>query len=162
MKTGLFVVLRSQKWKDRTAGLVFSSLGLVQLQSFSSLETGPSNTNVGGTAGLTATKMNHRSGGQVKPVREAIHRWSIFTFHCQKHTKVHQQTLGRTPGPGSRGRSTKAWTMEAGLGKERSSALDKRGWCTTEGGGEPPCSLTMHCRILQHWHLQLQYILHFP
>ena len=45
MKTGLFVVLRSQKWKDRTAGLVFSSLGPVQLRSFSSLETGPLNTN---------------------------------------------------------------------------------------------------------------------
>ena len=45
MKTGLFAVLRSQKWKDQTAGLVFSSLGPVQLRSFSSLETGPSNTN---------------------------------------------------------------------------------------------------------------------
>ena len=45
MKTGLFAVLISQKWKDQTAGPVFSSLGLVQLRSFSSLETGPSNTN---------------------------------------------------------------------------------------------------------------------
>jgi hypothetical protein len=35
-------------------------------------------------------------GQQVEPVREAIHRFglSIFTFHRQKHTKAHQQTLG--------------------------------------------------------------------
>ena len=45
MKTGIFAVLRSQKWKDRTAGPVFSGLGPVQLWSFSSLETGPLNTN---------------------------------------------------------------------------------------------------------------------
>ena len=44
MKPGLFAVLRSQKWKDRTAGPVFSGLGPVQLRSFSSLETGPLNT----------------------------------------------------------------------------------------------------------------------
>ena len=33
-------------------------------------------------------------GKQVEPVREAIHRLSIFTFHRRKHTKAHQQTLG--------------------------------------------------------------------
>ena len=33
-------------------------------------------------------------GKQVEPVREAIHRLSIYTFHYQKHTKAHQQTLG--------------------------------------------------------------------
>jgi len=44
MKTGLFAVFDSQKSKDWTAGLVFSSLGPVWLQSFCSLETGLPNT----------------------------------------------------------------------------------------------------------------------
>ena len=39
-----FCGLKISKLKDQTAGPVFSGLGLVQLQSFSSLETGPSNT----------------------------------------------------------------------------------------------------------------------
>src|SRR5271155_4986996 len=43
-KTGLFAVFNSQNPKDWTAGLVFSGLGPVQSRSFSSLETGPSNT----------------------------------------------------------------------------------------------------------------------
>ena len=43
--TGLFPVFDPQKQKTRTAGPVFSGLGPVQLRSFSSLETGPSNTN---------------------------------------------------------------------------------------------------------------------
>ena len=42
--TGLFPVFDFQKQKTRTAGLVFSGLGPVQLWSFPSLETGPSNT----------------------------------------------------------------------------------------------------------------------
>ena len=44
MKTGLFAVFDSQKSKDRTAGPVFSSLGLVWLRSFCGLETGLTNT----------------------------------------------------------------------------------------------------------------------
>ena len=44
MKTGLFAVFDSQKLKGQTAGLVFSSLGLVWLRSFCSLETGLTNT----------------------------------------------------------------------------------------------------------------------
>ena len=59
MKTGLFAVLRSQKQKDRTAGPVFSGLGLVQLQSFSSLETGPLNTNLGSKSGFMSIAWSH-------------------------------------------------------------------------------------------------------
>ena len=45
MKTSLFAVFDSQKSKGWTAGLVFSSLGPVWLQSFCGLETRLTNTN---------------------------------------------------------------------------------------------------------------------
>ena len=44
--TSLFAVLESQKWKTKTAGPVFCSLGPVQLQSFFSLGTGLPSTSI--------------------------------------------------------------------------------------------------------------------
>ena len=62
-ENGIFAVLRSQKWKDWTAGPVFSGLGLVQLWSFSSLETRPSNTSGPGSVAPKVPAQRHRVRG---------------------------------------------------------------------------------------------------
>jgi len=106
-------------------------------------------------AGLTSTKMNHRSRGNRSNqcVRLFIDYLYVYTFHHQKHTKVHQQTLG------ARTRTEiKAEHRDAdnGLGERGSSALEKRGGALREGEGNLPGNMTPHCRIVQYRRLQSQ------
>ena len=94
MKTGLFAVFDSQKSKDWTAGLVFSSFGLVWLQSFCSLETGLTNTNLMGEDKETKVSSTLLSSIQSE-AEHLLHHFHILRIHTSnsRHCTVIQCRL---------------------------------------------------------------------